>query len=336
MDRRSDRRCDCAEPMNSVQRNLFVLLILSTGSVVQGGHATDATPLFADMRFRHGFLLSDPDSSRGRSVEAVLHLGDANNVPAWRLCQWATKYSLATVPCVKGDAGDLSYENEGKRVVVGGTGSQNRDLILDICGKAEYGARARRQGESWPHLLVEQDAPVLYPLDELEAIKLAITLRLLHCTNRTPPAQYDPGLHAAQFQMFFIVKNMHPASQDRDNYFWFGVPFFDSRYDIPPAYMAKDAGKDDATGRFIYTVDGKALGVAPLKEGRWIAVQADLLPLIKRGLTEAVARGYLRDPDPHHYAVANMNLGWEIPGTFDTGVQIRDLDISAIPRSPLY
>ena len=320
------------EAMSSVQRSLLGLLILSAGSVVRGGHAADATALFADMQFRRGFLLSYPDSSRGRAVEAVLDLGDANKIPVWRLCQWATRHSLAAVPCARSTAGDLVYENEGKRVVVAGPGSQNRDLILDVRGNAEYGTRARQQGESWPHLLVEQDAPVLYPLDELDAIKLVVSLRLLHCTNHTPPEQYDPGLHAAQFQMFFVVKNISPASQDRDDYFWFGVPFFDSRYDVPPAYMAQDAGKGDATGKFIYTVDAKLLGITSLKEGNWISVQSDLLPFICSGLQEAMKRGYLKDAAPHNYAVANMNLGWEIPGTFDASVQIRDLDISAIPR----
>ncbi len=318
--------------MSSIHRNLFALLILSAGSTVRGACTADATALFADLQFRQGFLLSYPDSSRGRAVETVLHLGDANNVPVWRLCQWATKYSLVTVPCTQEIAGDLSYENEGKRVVVGGRDSQSRDLVLEIRGKAEYDTRARNQGEGWPHLLVEQDAVTLHPLDELAGIRLAINLRLLHCTNHTPPERYDPGLHAAQFQLFFIVKNIALLSQDRDEYFWFGVPFFDSRYDIPPAYMAKDVGKDDATGKFIYTVDAKRLGIPPLKEGNWITVRADLLPFIRSSLQEAVKRGYLKDAAPHDYAVANMNLGWEIPGTFDAAVQIRDLDIAVVPR----
>ncbi|MBP7053047.1 MAG: hypothetical protein KBE65_18740 [Phycisphaerae bacterium] len=323
-----DRR-DRDKAMSFCSRNLFVLAILSAGSAAWGA---DGTALFADMQFRRGFLLSYPDSSRGRAVEAVLTLGDANNVPAWRLCQWATKYSLAQAACVPGEAGDRSYENQGKRVVVGGPGSPNRDLILDIRGKVEYGASARKPGESWPHLLIEQDAAVLYPLDELDGIRLAITLRLVHCVNHIPAGQYDPGLHAAQFQMFFIVKNIAPASQDRGDYFWFGVPFFDSRHDIPPAYMARDAGKGDATGKFIYTLDARSLGIAPLSDGRWIVVQADLLPFIRSGLQEAVKRGYLKDATLHGYAVANMNLGWEIPGTFDAAIQVRDLDISAIIR----
>jgi len=318
--------------MGSIRYNLLVLVVLSAGPVAWGAEPTDATALFADLRFRRGFLLSYPDSSRGRAVEAVLHPGDANDAPAWRLCQWATKCSLATVPCVRTRAGDAVYENEGKRVVLGGPDSGCRDLILEVRGKAEYGTQVRRPGESWPHLLVEQDAGALYPLDTLDGITLAISLCLLHCTNHIPPEQYDPGLHAAQFQMFFIVKNISPTSPNRGDYFWFGVPFFDSRYDVPPAYMAKDAGKDDATGKFIYTVDARPLGIAPLKEGGWITVRADLLSLVVNGLGEAVKRGYLKDSDPHDYAVANMNLGWEIPGTFDAAIQIRDLGISAILR----
>jgi hypothetical protein len=58
----------------------------------------------------------------------------------------------------------------------------------------------------------------------------------------------------------------------------------------------------------------------------------NLLPHIRNGLLEAVKRGYLKSSDPHDYAVANMNLGWEIPGTFDTAVQIQDLEISAVSK----
>jgi len=265
-------------------------------------------------------------------VEAVLDLGDANNVPAWRLCQWATKYSLATAPCARPTADDLSYENQSKKVLVGRGNSPNRDLILEVRGSAEYGDRARRSGESWPHLLIEQDAVVLRPLDELAAIPFALSLRLLYCTNHMSPDQYDPGLHAAQIQMFFIVKNISPDSPDHSDFFWFGVPFFDNRHDIPPAYMAKDAGKDDATGKFIYTVAGRSVGVAPLRPGQWLTLDTDLLPFIRSGLQEAVKRGYLQDANPSHYAVANMNLGWEIPGTFDAAIQIRDLHVSAVTQ----
>ncbi len=263
-------------------------------------------------------------------MERVLDFGDGNNAPVWRLCQWATKHSLASAPCVRGADGSLSYENETRRVVVGPTDSPSRGLTLEVRGSAEYGTRPRQSGESWPHLLVEQDARKLSTLDELDAVRFRIRVRLLYSKKGMSAGEYNPGLHAAQFQMFFIVKNIRPGSADQGNYYWFGVPFYDSRHDIPPAYVAADAGKKDATGKFIYTVAGAALGEASLQTGQWVALDVDLLPHIRKGLQEAAKRGYFKSSDPHEYAVANMNLGWEIPGTFDAAVRVQDLDISAV------
>jgi len=310
----------------SLLRSSFVFLLACTG--VRAGQGTHVEPLFADTQFRQGFLLSYPDSSKGRAVERVLNFDDANNVPVWRLCQWATRYTLASAHCRRDPDSVLSYENEAKRVAVGNSDSPNKGLTLEIRGSTEYGTRARKLGESWPHLLIEQDATRLFALDELDTVRLRIRLRLLYSKNGMSADEYDPGLHAAQFQLFFIVKNIRRGSVDEGNYFWFGVPFYDSRHDIPPAFMAADAGKKDATGKFIYTIPGET----SLKSGNWVAVDKDLLPQVLSGLQEATKRGYLKNPDPHDYAVANMNLGWEIPGTFDVAVQVQDLDISAVPK----
>ncbi len=328
------RRC---APRNDISKAILLealsSLVLLVTVPAWAAPGTRVESLFADTHFRQGFLLSYPDSSKGRSVEKVLDFGDGNNVPVWRLCQWATKYSLASALCLRGADGALSYENETKRVTVCLSDSPGRGLTLEIRGSAEYGARARQAGESWPHLLVEQDAVRLRALDELDEVRLRIRVRLLHSENKMSAAEYNPNLHAAQFQMFFIVKNIQPKSADRGSYYWFGVPFYDSRHDIPPAYMAPDTGKKDATGKFIYTVAGAAMGEASLKAGQWVGLDVDLLPHIVKGLQEATKRGYLQSSDPHDYAVANMNLGWEIPGTFDTAVQVQDLKILAVSKA---
>jgi len=284
--------------------------------------------LFNGLKFQQGFLLSFSDSAKGRQVEAVLNLGNENNKPVWRLCQWGTKYTLAKAECER-IYGDFVYRNEAKKFTVGSAGSNNRDLILEINGHAEYGERARRAGEAWPHLLVEQDAAATHPLSDLAQLRLQIKLRLLTFTDYMKN-DFDPGLHAAQFQLFLIVKNIQPQAKDFGDFFWFGVPFFDSRYDIPPAYIARDAGKNDATGKFIYTVGGKSFNSTPMKLGQWISVDCDLLPFIREGLKQAAAKGYLPDSDPQNYAAVNMNIGWEIPGTYDASVQVRDFDLFAI------
>jgi len=292
----------------------------------------DCRPLFADTQFQQGFLLSYPDTSKGRSIEATLNLGNDKNKPAWRLCQWATKYSLADTQPVRNEQGDVTYQNQGKKVVIGGGRSPNRDLILEVRGKPEYGQTTRKFGQSWPHLLVEQDAVETYTLDALDQLRLKISFRLLNCQSNMAQDQYDPSLHAAQFQLFLIVKNVEAGSKDAGDYFWFGVPFFDSRHDIPPSHMAKDAGKKDATGKFIYAIDGRQVNTTPPANGDWIKMEKDLLAYIKDGLNEAVKNGYFSDSAPEHYAVVNMNLGWEIPGSFDAAVQIRDFSLCAVPK----
>ena len=138
----------------------------------------------------------------------------------------------------------------------------------------------------------------------------------------------DPGLHAAQFQLFFIVKEVAPGGSG--DFLWFGVPFFDSRQEYPAPHRARDGGKDDATGKFIYTIDGRGVLSKPLGQGERVAIRKDLLPSIRNALAYAVEHGFLERGDPERYAVVNMNLGWEMPGAYDAAVEIRGLAITAV------
>ncbi len=287
-------------------------------------------PLLLDTHFRHGFLLSYPDSKKGHAVEAVLDIGDSNNRPIWRLCQWGTKYSLATAHCIHHPDGSISYDNKAKRILVGAEDSDNRDLILEIRGSSEYGTKARKYGESWPHLLVEQQACKVYPLDQLTKLNLTLSIKLLYSDNHLTGEAYSPALHAAQFQMFLVIRNVNKQSKDCNNYYWFGVPFYDSRYDVPPSHKARDDGKADATGMFIYTIAGDQVCTGHLKKNQWMEIDLDLLPHIEAGLEEAARREYLTNSNPGDYAITEMNMGWELPGTFDVSIQIRDLEILAV------
>ena len=45
-------------------------------------------------------------------------------------------------------------------------------------------------------------------------------------------------------------------------------------------------------------------------------------------LKEAWSKGFLSVPrNPADYAIGGMNMGWELPGTFDVAVQIRNLSL---------
>jgi predicted phosphodiesterase len=303
---------------------------VSCQSATDQDDAVKRRPLLLDTHFRNGFLLSYPDPRKGHAVEATLDLGDSNNKPAWRLCQWGTKYSLAKAHCNHHANGSISYNNKAKSVLVGAEDSDNRDLILEIKGSSEYGTKARKYGESWPHLLIEQQIYKVYPLDQLVKLYLALRIKLLYSENHMTREIYNPALHTAQFQMFLVVRNVNKQSKSYGNYYWFGVPFYDSRYDIPPSHKASDSGKADATGRFIYTIAGDQVYTEHLKKNQWVEINANLLPHIESGLEEAAGRGYLTDSHPSDYAVTEMNLGWELPGTFNASIQIRDLEILAV------
>ncbi|MCK4788878.1 MAG: hypothetical protein KAV87_34370, partial [Desulfobacteraceae bacterium] len=77
---------------------------------------------------------------------------------------------------------------------------------------------------------------------------------------------------------------------------------------------------------------GEKVNTKHMKKNQWVEIDANLLPYIEAGLEEAARRGYLTDLNPGDYAVTGMNMGWELPGTFDASIQIRDLDILAVLR----
>jgi hypothetical protein len=318
-----------------------------TAEAGNGEAAVERVALFEDTVFRRGFDLSSPSSAKGRVVEKVLEGIEAKATgapgasgvglgatpalpvvrPAWRLCQWATRVSLAAAPRVDLPDGAVSYEDETKRVVFGGGSTGGPDLVLDLRAVAEYEGRTRKAGEAWPHLLVEQDTARVFPLDRLKALELAVDLRLSVFVDGMKE-KADPGLHAAQFQLFFIVKDVAPGGTG--DFLWFGVPFFDSRAEYPPGHQAKDGGKDDATGKFIYSIDGREALPASLRGGRRVAIRKDLLPFIRDALVCAVRERFLESADPARYAVVNMNLGWEMPGAYDAAVEVRGLAITAV------
>ena len=49
-------------------------------------------------------------------------------------------------------------------------------------------------------------------------------------------------------------------------------------------------------------------------------------------MEEAVKRGYLAGSNLGDYGIMGINMGWELPGTFDASMQIRDLGILAVLR----
>ena len=103
------------------------------------------------------------------------------------------------------------------------------------------------------------------------------------------------------------MRNTNPRSPDYGLSLWVGVPSFDYRYErlSDEEYVQWDIG----TATYIYAIPPRSL---------WGDVSA------------MQAKGQFVHTMPEDLELTGMNFGWEVPGTFDAGLQIRNLSIRIV------
>ncbi len=299
------------------------------------GTQTDSGPtreLIDDGHFTQGCILWEPKT--GRHVEYARIAGVVEALqPVWGLAQWSSREKLPADAPQPLATGGVRYANAAKGVTFGRPGTADADIALAVNAGVEYAGHVRQQGEPWVHLLVEQKFARPPALDSLTAAHFHIQARLKSAVQHDMPG-YTPALHAAQNQLFLTLKNCNATSAGFGQLLWFGVPLYDDRQRIPKAYQAKDVGKDDASGMFIFTVDAGDLTTQSLHDQAWVTIDTDLLPMMRAGLQAAWQAGFLKDSQSlADYCISGMNLGWEVPGAFDVEMQYRDLSLQVTTRS---
>ncbi len=279
--------------------------------------------LIRDPHFQNGFVLLKAETGRRVPYGTLVGLTqDAR--PVWDLAQWSSKHPFELAPPRKLASGSIQYTNEGKTVTVGTPGSTDGDIALGVNASAEYGGRARKKGEPWVHLLLQQTIEHPPALADITSARFHIEARLKSSKKIDTP-DYSPGLHAAQFQVFFSVQNRNRQSAGHGQYVWFGVPLYDDRHEFPTAHKSKDTA---GTNMFIFTPSGKTYTSQSAHSGKWITIDKDLLPLMRESLELAWKRDFLQDSKSFDdYHIAGMNIGWEVPGIFDVEMQVRNLSL---------
>lgn len=281
-----------------------------------------ARELITDPQFRRGFILSEPKPGKHvRYGEIRGFIGSPS--PLWGLSQWSSKFPLEPTSAVRNSV-QYGCSNSAKGIVINGSG----EITMIINSRIEYGPRARKAGDPWVHLLVEQEFKDPAQLAEIASATLRVNARLLWSRN-LHDGDYSPDTHAAQFQIFFTVQNRNRQSPGHGDLLWFGVPLYDNRSRFPNAHKARDFG---GTEKFIFTPAGETFMESSSHDGQWIVVQRDLLPLMREALQTAWAAGFLKSSkDMRDYAISGMNMGWELPGTFDVAMQVRGLSLTVKP-----
>ena len=289
---------------------------------------TQTHALLRDTAFRRGFILLEPELGQ-RVPRQTLRGFKPEQTPLWDLAQWSSRFPALPASPWRSSDGTLWWTNVAKQVGLGaargGTRREAFDLALGVNGSVEYARGARRAGQPWVHLLVEQHADDPPALDRLVSLRFHIEARLTRFYH-PPAAPADPRIHAAQFQAFLTVQNRNRQSPDFNRLLWFGIPIYDNRARQPRGHAARDTG----TGMFIYTPAGSVFTHQSAHDGHWITIDRDVLPLIKKGLHTAWQRGFLiQSRQLADYRITSLNLGWEVPGVYDVLMQVRGLRLVA-------
>ncbi len=314
------------------------LLLFSAFCLVLPARADDLSPaasreLLADPHFQNGVILLEPAPGKRVPYGRLEGLA-ANGSPTWNLAQWSSRFPLNGQDRESLGDGAIRFANRGKSVVFGRPGTPEADLSLAVKGSAEYGNRARRAGEFWPHLLVQTDFHPAPALTELGHARLHLEARLVSSQLFKTP-DYTPRLHAAQFSVVFIVQNQNANSPGHGKQFWFALILYDDRYKIPPLHEAQDNGKPDASGMFVYTPASGTFSPRSLFGGGWVTIDRDLLPIMRTGLQRAWKHGFLNEShDASDYRITSLIAGWEMTGIFDAEVQLRNLSFRVTDQAP--
>lgn len=309
----------------AVRKLAILLAIVVLDSCRATAEPAKERELLRDPGFRCGFTLLEPTPGK-RVPYGIVSGPETNSSPIWDLDQWSSRHPLASTPPELLADGSWRYTNAAKSITLGFPGSTRGDLGLAIRASAEYGARTRQSGEPWVHLLAEQRIAQPPALAELASARLHVEARLISSVNKAV-ADYRPSLHAAQFQIFLTVQNLNRQSPGYGRYLWFGVPLYDNRHRVVPTHRAQDTG---GTLSFIYTPSSDVFTDASMHDGEWIVIDRDIKPLICEGLAFAWRHHFLRESQElADYRITSINLGWELPGTFDVDLQIRRLSLKA-------
>lgn len=281
--------------------------------------------ILEDIEFNKGFNLCHIDALITRDAVKFLNYGGTvQEKPAWKIAQWGSRFNLANG--AERILDDYSYEYRDESKYIRSYKGKGK-IELGLCASKEY-LHPRRENESWPHILLEQEFIEDYYCHKADHIQQYVDFEITSFSNKMDDKDRN-DLHTVQFQWFLDVKNRNKKSEGYGDFFWYGLPFFDyPRYDFPPAYQAKDGGKEENTGKFINCVDSQEFLERPVVIGERYRIQIESLERIRKAFYIAKERGFLCNSNWEDMCLSSTNIGFEITGTFDASVIINQIKMT--------
>jgi hypothetical protein len=318
-----------------MKHNLILMLAWGTiilFSLCQAKHENnvqgkEGVEIVKNAGFKGGFRLSPMSPAiiaQGGTYRDTLDFGEKDVPPQWRLAQWHSRLDLSGALPITDSDGAIAYSNEVKRVAI----YPDRSLLLELNASKVYD-KPRIQGQDWPHLLIGQSFDGRSPIVGLsDSIVFSYEIKLVKCENMMGTKTYDPNLHTAHTPSYLILKNDNKNSKDYGLWMWFGFSSFDYRY---PSLSDKVKMKWDAkTNAYIYNNPPIAFwGDVNLHDRQWHKGRIDIKPYALKALEAMKGKECFLDTGLDDLKVTGMNFGWEIPGTFDAAIIVKNISLKA-------
>ena len=298
-----------------------------------------AVELFGDLNFERGFEILNGPKKLGDLRLPLAGEKTSDAAPTWKLAQHHSKFDLSRPETTTATASEARAATPGLAVARTKTADGAVALRLEVAADAEYDA-PRRADQNWLHLLLQRDFPPQERVSfaDVESLVFTCDAQILRCERAMSDAEFDVDLHTTQASVYFAISNDDPESPDFRDYIWFGVSFFDDRYEIQTDYVAVDGDpKTIGTGKLIYrlgeqrTIDDILGGVNPFGK-KPVRIEIDLARYLGDALQAAKERGFLTETRVEQMKMGHFNFGWETPGTYRAALEIKNPRLVATPK----
>lgn len=286
--------------------------------------------LLPDNHFENGFIaypgtrahLDGSYPSNDWNANVYLKYDENTPNPSWQLQQIGCINDLNDIynPMTKKmpdyEAPYYKFEGVSNYVYVD---PNDGEIILGLNASKDYDAP--RQSGDWCHLLLQNVLTQSVKVSELESLKFTIDLEL-EVERKMTDEEYNPSIHTAQFLAYFIVQSN--ATLDAGDYFWFGVPFYDYRYkEIDESIMI-----DNRSQMPIYQMSNRGIYDGGFELGREYNIELDLIDLFADALLACQnEEKRLTNTTIDDLSITSMNIGWELPGTFDVQAKFSNFSL---------
>ncbi len=282
--------------------------------------------LLKDTEFQNGFMLFN----KGISIGNLATFGKGPR--SWFMYQNNSRFIMKNDSLKVDTANEKLYENDGKKVRV--YKDENGDYVLNFalyCNN-EYETPRTQVSDPWVHLMFEQRFENGIGAANFSELNLSIDVQHNNLVNHMTPEEHNPNIMCAQTNIYFILRNNNPQSEDYQSFIWLGLTMFDDRKEIPTGSYMVDSGFEGATDTLIYCPNMREYIDSSVHDKEWHTVKCELISLIGEALEKSKAKNYFTSTEIEDLVLENFYISTEVSGTFTHEMSFKNIVISGVEK----